>query len=649
MRAILQAAEVVSFDVFDTLLQRPLARPADAFAVLRDAVREQGVVLPLTWPQERRAAESRAYQRAGVGPYITIDDIYDELVRRGSLSEGDRQCVLEQELEIEAGLLRSTRRGRTLFDLARASGADIVLLSDMYLPEVTIAQALRSAGYGEWSSLEVSGYAKRAKYDGTAFRHLREQYPERHLVHVGDSAHADVRQAHVFDIDTVHLRQPRTVIMSGGENATEGIAVHDLASERPLDELALADSTVAGLALNRLERHPDMDAAERLGYEVLGPLLAGFSRFLHLRAREDGIERLEFLARDGAILRRAYAQYWGSEALENDYLVASRRLLRLATFREHLVRDDLDFLTSTSTPLTPVEMIRRWLPDLGDQEVTTAIRLTTIEPDQRISEAEARAHLAPALEFLADRFIEQSILERRLVVRYLEPRFSQRATAVVDLGWQGTMAQAIGTLLGEPVKSYYVGVPDQPVTRARPSLRGWVDGRFAWEATEAMRRIFETVAVLESLTASPTEASAIGLTEVGENVQPVFGDERVTADEVEALTRIQDSAIEFVRDHAELSRRLPSRSVRLPFQAALRPLFNMMERPTPAQARVLGLFEHDNSLGVNRTVNLGAPKFNADHYAAHPEELEAEYENCWWKQGFEVNAVSRGIPWPPRP
>ncbi|MBR1649000.1 MAG: hypothetical protein IJ689_05310, partial [Alphaproteobacteria bacterium] len=66
-------AEVISFDVFDTLLLRPYAKPQDLFWHIEKAYSRVGFC------EERRAAEHRARLRHKELEDITYDMIYEEI------------------------------------------------------------------------------------------------------------------------------------------------------------------------------------------------------------------------------------------------------------------------------------------------------------------------------------------------------------------------------------------------------------------------------------------------------------------------------------------------------------------------------------------------------------------------------------------
>lgn len=626
--SLIRAAGRVSFDVFDTLLARPLVRPVDTFVSVMHEARRRGVPLLSSWPVERRAAEMRCYHLTGIGPYVTLEDIYDELVRTEVLTSAERDIVRGCEIDVELTLLRPTRRGRVLYDEARRAKRPITVLSDMYLPEAVLAEALRRGGFEGWDELRVSGVAKEAKYDGRAYASLLERHPGQRIVHVGDDPHADVRQATVMGLDTIHLAP---------SDDHDTVRFVEAFGDR-LDEETLAASTCVGLA-RQAEERSEMSAPRRLGWRVAGPLLTGFVRYLHLQAKRDEVRRLLFLARDGDIFRKAYQAYWEGQALPNEYVPASRRMYLTPLLTRGVSAEAVNFLTSTSVRLTGEQFIRRTLPDVDDTRVATACALAGVHREQPLGEEEARRRLATAFEFLAEDLRALAEPQRQAVEHMLQALKLAPADAVVDVGWQGTMQRMIERLAGVPVQGYYLGVAATAATAGRSTVHGWVDARLSAEEADALDGVFRCAAVAETLTASPTEESIASLREREDSTfEIVRSGERCNEREAEILQEIQAGALDFVRAHAELTRRLPERSGNLPFQVALTPLVALIESPTEEQARVLGPFEHDNSLGAGLTVNLGCPRHEPAWYTEHPDELAHEREACWWKAGFDVNA-----------
>ena len=198
-------ADIVCFDVFDTLLDRTFLRATDVFTLTRHRVNTGGEFwLDAGWTDARIAAEAACYCAPSIGPDITIDDIYDRLAQTLHMTDAMRAAVQQAEIATELSVLSATSRGRRLYELAREAGRRIFIISDMYLPPRR-SPRLAAAGYDGWDRLVVSGHDKVAKHNGTAFRLIRAEFPEARIVHIGDNAFSDVEMARRAGFDAFHL------------------------------------------------------------------------------------------------------------------------------------------------------------------------------------------------------------------------------------------------------------------------------------------------------------------------------------------------------------------------------------------------------------------------------------------------------------
>jgi hypothetical protein len=161
---------VYSWDVFDCLIARRCVHPNEIFELM-------GRTLGYDFKVERLQAESEA--RADK-PDLSIADIYDKLQARFHWSEGEKQRVLDLEIQTEFENVIPIAE-----NISRVRDGDI-LVSDMYLPAEVIMRLLRAAGLNKQVTLFVSGMGKA---DGTMWRSLKGQY--RIIRHTGDNPRSD--------------------------------------------------------------------------------------------------------------------------------------------------------------------------------------------------------------------------------------------------------------------------------------------------------------------------------------------------------------------------------------------------------------------------------------------------------------------------
>lgn len=116
--------DVVSFDIFDTLLKRNVKKPTDVFKYMEKKYNREGFF------NERIEAEKRA--RANNKIEVTLKDIYEEMPFDFS----------KEELETESELLIQNDWIISVYKKAVQSKI-VIITSDMYLPEEFIIQILK--------------------------------------------------------------------------------------------------------------------------------------------------------------------------------------------------------------------------------------------------------------------------------------------------------------------------------------------------------------------------------------------------------------------------------------------------------------------------------------------------------------------------
>jgi len=105
-------AQVVSFDIFDTLLLRPYIKPTDVFVHMERALERPG------FATERVDAERRTRIRHRELEDITLDMIYDEI-------DDEYRDMKQRELDWEEMVLRANPEMKAVYDYAKARGAKV--------------------------------------------------------------------------------------------------------------------------------------------------------------------------------------------------------------------------------------------------------------------------------------------------------------------------------------------------------------------------------------------------------------------------------------------------------------------------------------------------------------------------------------------
>ncbi len=190
--------DVISFDIFDTLIIRSIQKPTDLFAILE---KKSGLC---GFYDARIRAEADARQKQLNGE-ITISDIYNELAL---YYEQDMQKVLLQEIEEEKNVCYADEAIKRLFKMATAHGIRIIAVSDMYLPQQVLRELLDSCGYDNIERVFVSCEYGSGKANGRLQRIVQQELgSELRFIHIGDNRNSDVYGSIAAGWDAIWYRR----------------------------------------------------------------------------------------------------------------------------------------------------------------------------------------------------------------------------------------------------------------------------------------------------------------------------------------------------------------------------------------------------------------------------------------------------------
>lgn len=189
---------VVSFDIFDTLVERDTLLPTQIFR--RVGERCLPSELAENFVKQRVQAERQARTRQE-SREVLLDEIYAELsdVFPREVSENLKQAEIEEELKT-----CSARQDMSaVYEHAVKSGKKVLLISDMYLPQEVICDILNKCNIYNYTNVYVSGVCRANKRSGKLFELVAtaQSIERKEWLHIGDSVKADFLAACKQNID----------------------------------------------------------------------------------------------------------------------------------------------------------------------------------------------------------------------------------------------------------------------------------------------------------------------------------------------------------------------------------------------------------------------------------------------------------------
>lgn len=598
-----------SFDVFDTLIVRTVARPVD---VLRAAA-ERAVPGPVDRPgraeltgevtRRRRAAEFQAMERLGVEA-VPLDAIYEELEDLSALGV-DPAALKTAELTVETEELRAVLPGIERVEAARAKGRRVLFVSDMYLPTAHIQDALERFGISRpGDPLYVSGDVGVSKRSGLLFDHIlgREGLEASELVHTGDDPITDLSSPAARGVSVEPFTDARL-------NRYEHEMLDRLTAQRPVVARLAGASRVARLGQSGANTRDSFAAA--VAADVVGPLFVGFVNWVLQTAQQEGIERLYFVSRDAQILLSLAERLAGPDGPECRYLYGSRQAWLLPGISD-VQRSSLTWILQPEWALrTPRALLAKL--DVLPEEVAGELQRQDLTADQALT-GDALDRFWRLIDDLAPLIADRAGGRRRLVADYFEQEGMVDGTrwALVDLGWRLTAQRAVRTILGdsgppEDVLGLYLGVSRRrtPAQEAGP-FRAFIleddepDAGFLPEAW-----LWNNTILVEHAFSLADHGSCQGYRRTEEGVEPVLRDVR-SDPALDSFREAERAALHRYLDEIRVSGLLDDHADELRNTGLLNGRL-MLERPDRRDAAGLGWIPVADDQNESRIKELAAP------------------------------------------
>ena len=190
--------DVISFDIFDTLVMRNVYYNKDVFRLM-------ALQLDPVWGIDFFSVRTEAEQVLSRERYPYIEEIYDYISDKCPCLKGKEEELIRLEIQMETDLILPRHDVVAVFELAKKLKKRVYIVSDMYMHHDTLAAILEKNGITGYEKLLVS-----SEYNSSKPQHLFEHYlkeiPEGTYLHVGDSWACDIIPSGKVGIDSFRLK-----------------------------------------------------------------------------------------------------------------------------------------------------------------------------------------------------------------------------------------------------------------------------------------------------------------------------------------------------------------------------------------------------------------------------------------------------------
>lgn len=337
-----------------------------------------------------------------------------------------------------------------------------------------------------------------------------------------------------------------------------------------------------------------MELSEKLGREFSGPIMFHYVWWVLTEAKNRGLRRLYFLARDGYTLLKIANLFCDTFHLpiECRYLYCSRASLRIPSYF-FIGEDAFELLTLGGYYGTLKSLLLRGgLTRAERQEVYVECGMQHIDEDRALplGEFERYAGLIRQSRTFRMCVVKKSKTAYADTIGYLkeEGLFEQNTVAVVDSGWTGSMQHSLRQLLAYSgfkgsLIGFYFGMYAKPKSSADGIYLTW----YFDAANGAMKKALFCNNLFECLLSAPHGMTA-SYRKTGAGYEPV----QLSSAEGRELTIIVEQS-EIIYDYA--AQRIQEVSFdefdpRRLRRDTMRRIKRYMSSPTPAEAAYYGQF-----------------------------------------------------------
>lgn len=314
-------AEVVSFDIFDTLLLRPFIRPTDLFIYMQELYEESD------FGKDRIMAEKKVRvakkMRNKDNEDVTIDEIYSKLNEKHAKYKNI-------EIDLEKQLLQPNREMVEIFEYAKENNKRIIITSDMYLSSTILSEILNKNGICGYEKIYVSNEIKATKASGKLYHYILSdlEIEGNKILHIGDNYDSDYKQAINNGLNAIYYKKLSTRFF-------ETPSHNRLIKYYENSYGNLSSSIILGMRIVKWQKEMNNYSYwYSLGYNYGGILVSEFIKSALKLAKCRHLSDLFFIARDGYILDKIFKYFVGSENVKGHYIYASRKLRSLCLENE---------------------------------------------------------------------------------------------------------------------------------------------------------------------------------------------------------------------------------------------------------------------------------------------------------------------------
>lgn len=606
--------DIVSFDVFDTLIMRPLAKPDDVFHLMTQKANKilgNGQYLDFHQIRTEAEKECRAFM-AMQSPRedITIDDIYKYMGKMFVINEDALEKLKKLELETERHMALPRKLGKELYDLAVYKGKRIICISDMYLPGEFIETLLLQNGYDRHARLYVSSDCGLLKSTGNLYRYVAKKENIFYMpawLHIGDNLQTDIQVASELKIWSGYLPNVQAAIFGNLNGFYTGSLLNTISSSNLGKfnlHLGLAGfcglRAMIGLAAAKLfdenvvafNEDTDTNASPAyIGYFLLGMHLYALTDWLLKEKPRNGT--IHFAGRDGYLPMQA-ARIMDPQAAVNYFHITRKSILPLLIgMNAHPLALSTFIRWDNITPAILWEPLAHILKTKSIEEFSAQIAAAGFPLYKKFLNL---SQFVSFVAFLKTELVDQNILS--IYMTKIKKEFAAKfkeGDLLFDIGYSGRTEELLANLLARTIASCYVHINNDRYHH-RKSLHHFGSNIF-------YSHIPQMYCPLREMFFSECGPSCIGYNVDSNTIEPIFEDYKPNQKSKRLFKQIHMHALQFIKDFGNIFQNYKT-SLYFSTDYASAPFEHFLHFPKPGDIEPFSNTIFEDDLFGGRSLNI---------------------------------------------
>lgn len=522
LKQLIDKNNIISFDIFDTLILRNIFQPTDIFRILAKFAKDEFDIDDFF--RKRVEGEKKARDKVK-NSEADFQEIYDEVEK---LCGCNIEKIKQMELQLEMEFSVINPYMMEIWKYASEQKKTIIFISDMYLSSDFIKKLLKKNGY-KVEHLYVSNEYRKNKGSKELYELVGQELncKKTNWLHIGDNEYSDYKQAKEFGINAYHYKNVSTYY--------EGTK-----------ELSISESVLIGIQNNYLYNGIQENYWNKFGAKNAFPIYFGFAKWLYDLTKEE--DNLFFLARDGYIIKKIYDMFckMDENTIFTNYIYVSRKVLQLPLLGTMPELDKVIRQLTDRTELDGEITLRETLYKVGIRDMDKAEKYMNAFGFLNLDEI-----VSPEKLYMAQNLIVKLSGEvrkyfsdkRKLLERYFEQEKVNcwNKLNVMDVGWKGSSQEVIEKILGKDVIGYYFGTADTLSRNKFCTMYGWIFDD--WNPTTVASEVYRYINMYELLFSAP-HGSTIDYKEENEKIIPVLNDNVIFN---QVIKEFQETALELCK------------------------------------------------------------------------------------------------------